>query len=239
MTPKQLFIAEFRETCSHLSLSKSTINSLAMFAANADDVTVSALRQLLAQPDPNGSLAAALPSKVRDVRSSVPDYFEPFKDIDGLTHWIKSANFCFHAVDEIITQNWTGNKPRRDDHLASCFVEGVWHYRTQVYGYSNEQARRFTLIAAAAYCAERKASVEQGESSSAETINAPECTDYFDHDHYRCKSLGSPTIKALAAGSQDAAEAILSIILDKTACTEAEILYYLDGGHSALVDGAI
>lgn len=237
LTRKQAFVAEFTTTGAHLPLSKNTVNLLARFAVKADDETIAALRELLAQPDPHGSLAVVLPFRVRE---ALADYTEI--DGDDLAHWIKSANICFHAVDELLLGAGNLEKPLDEAYLPSRFTQGARHYRENGCNYSAAQIRDLVLIGAAAH---RAAFAEYEKSPDNDRLNS--CiTNYLHdkgthvgHENLWCHSLGDQEIRDLAVSSHETAMNILEIIQKYDVYTESEILYFLQGGPSALVSGAI
>lgn len=237
MTPKQSFVAEFTEAGAHLPLSKNTVNSLARFAVKADEETLSALRGLLAQPDPHGSVAVVLPFRLRNAQA---DYTEI--DENDFAHWIKSANACFHAVDEFIIGTGRTEKCEDETYMASRFAQGARHYRESGDSYSDAQIKDLALIAAAAHFVSLATEIsDRDRATNSITAYAAhgKSDHYVGHEDFWCHSVANQRIRQLATSSPQMAAEILRVIVDNDACTEAEILYYLNGGHSALVDGLI
>jgi hypothetical protein len=236
-TRKQSFVSEFTEAGAHLPLSKNTVNSLAKFAVKADDDTISALRELLAQPDPHGNLAVVLPFRVRN---ALADYTKI--DETDLAHWIKSANVCFHAVDELLISLGSKDKALDEAHIASRFAQGARHYRDSGDNYSAAQIKDLALIGAAAHNA---AFLAYADSYDNERLAA--CiTNYFHdkgshvgHEDLWCHSLADQKIRDLAISSPETAAEILRVIVTHGVYTEPEILHILQGGATALVSGAI
>lgn len=238
-TRKQFFVAEFTAAGAHLPLSKNTINSLAKFSVNADDETNSALMELLVQPDPHGNLAVVLPFRVRN---ALADYTEI--DETDLAHWIKSANVCFHAVDELLIGLGNTEKAIDESQMASRFAQGARHYRDSGNNYSAAQIKDLALIGAAAHRAAFAAFADthDNERLAACITNYSHSHDeenYDGHEDLWCHSLADQKIRDLAANSHETAVKILGIIVDHDVYTEPEILHILQGGSSALVSGAI
>lgn len=236
-TRKQSFVAEFTAAGAHLPLSKNTINSLAKFAVNADDETNEALMELIMQPDPHGSLAVVLPFRVRN---ALADYTKI--DETDLAHWIKSANVCFHAVDELLLGTGNGDKPVDEAYLPSRFAQGARHYRDSGNNYGAAQIKDLALIGAAAHRAAFAAFADthNNERLSACITNYSHVEEpHIGHEDLWCHSLADQKIRDLAANSHETAVKILGIIVDHEVYTEPEILHILQGGSSALVSGAI
>ena len=229
LTPKQDFVMSISSAGAHLPLSKNTINALAKFALNADDETITSLLELLAQPDPLGSLAAVLPFKIRLAQADWMEYTE--KDF---AQWVKAANLCFHAADVIANEMLGLEKATDESYLPARFAEGMRHYRKSLTPYSVEQMKDFALISIAAHCVV----LEQMSKKNGDKI-LPDINDGEKCGNFWCTHLVSEKIKALAAMSTGAAAEIMLIIMDNNVYTEAQILYYFDGGKSALADGAI
>lgn len=236
-TLKQAFVNEFTAISAHSKLSKKAIFHLARFAVTTDDETVSALRNLLAQPDPHSTLAISLSAKVRYSSDTYMGY-----DQNDVAHWIKSANVFFHAVNELIIG--FGETERAVDHtnLTSRFAEGGCHYHERGISYSDQQLTSFALIAAAAHHEyfEEFARVDNSDNMPASiTEFRHNSVKHSGHDDFWCQSLASHKIMDLAASSPESAQQILRIIMDHHVFSEEAILHLLDGRPRALLDGAI
>lgn len=227
-TYKQELVAVISSQGAHLSLSKNTINALAKWGVAADEKSVSALLELVSQPDPHNSLRHALPPRIRDVYADWEDATET-----DFAQWVANAAICYHQVDEYLNQHskYHQNNPS-NDRVTARFVQGAVHYRRINPDHTSEQIADLAMIAAAAHCAYFKETDRTGKTPKPD-INDGLC------DHSWCHSVSSLAVIDLATSSHETAVRILDIITEDGIATETHIMYRLDNGPRTLADGVI
>jgi hypothetical protein len=226
-TGKEL-AAAIMDAGSHIKINQQLARDLAKLLVNSGDDTISALMEMLSQPDPKGILKSML-------RTKADEHLEEWAtgDTEDFAHWIRSANLCFHDVSDLLRQ--MGEKRNV---LAAHVVQGVRHYRESSENYTEAQMKSFALIAAAAEYSVLQAKAETGAMVS--SINSHEqLSTIKGHDHFYCCPLASPTIEEMVISYPEKTADIINVIVKHRVYTEEAILHCLNGGHSSLVNGAI
>lgn len=209
-----------------IKMNQQLARDLAKLLVNSGDDVITALMELLAQPDSKKILKSVL-------RTKANDYLEDWATghPDDFAEWTKSANLCFHAVTQIM--------PNFSERKISDIVQGVRHYREASNGYSDAQMRDFALIAAKA-----EYMIEQEDEDSATLFwthltTREELSQMAGHDHFNCCPLTSEVVKSIVVNEPESVPEIMSIIEQHGNPTETAILHILDGGHGSLADGVI
>jgi hypothetical protein len=217
------------EAGAHIKIQQQLARDLAKLLVNSGDDTISALKELLSQPDPKGILKSTLRNKaddhLEDWATGTPEDF---------AHWIRSANVCFHDVSDLLRK--MGEKR---DGLTGQVVQGLRHYRESPNNYTEAQMRDFALIAAAAEYAVLEASRETDMIIDGSINSHEQLSTIKGHDHFYCCPLASHTIEEMVINHPEETAEIINVIVKHRVYTEEAILHCLNGGHSSLVNGAI
>lgn len=210
-----------------IKMNQQLARDLAKLLVTSGDDVITALKELLAQPDPKKLLKEILRTKANDY---LMDWATGHPD--DFAEWVKSANLCLHAVAQTM--------PDSGDRKISDIVQGVRHYREDSHGYSDTQMRDFALIAAKA-----EYMLEQEDEDSAiipfwsHLTTRKELSQMAGHDHFNCCPLTSEIVKSIVVNDPESVPEIMRIIEQHGNPTEAAILHILDGGHTSLTQGVL
>lgn len=224
------FAAAIMVAGEHIKINKMLARDLSRLLFDTGEDVVVSLLEFVAQPDPYKTVRSVLRKKADESLETWAT-----SDANDFGHWVKSANFCYHSVNNLLRENGY-----ELDEIAVNAVQGVRHYWDCTENYGEEAIKNFALITAAVELSILGDTEEPFGTKLTEKITDSEHTSNLKgHDHFNCYHLVNQTIKDLVSREPEKVDPIVKSILDHGYRSEKAIIHYLDGGHGTLVTGAL
>jgi hypothetical protein len=210
----------------HLNINQQLARDLAKLLISSNNDTITALIELLAQPDPSRTLKSML-------RTKADEHLDDWAtgNTNDLAHWIISANLCYHAVHAHLRT--LGDQ---QNILTNYTVQGVRHYREHSKHYTSHQLKNLALIAATT----EYAAQQSGISPYTSPLNSRDQFNTINgHDHHNCIALSTTTLDAIMTKQPENTAYLVPVFVNHGIHTEAELHHLLNGMALPLIDGAL